>query len=143
MTNPGIKILLADDDLEDRYIITDSFKEIGHEEMISFVEDGVQLISYLNDLTDDALPNLIVMDLNMPRCDGIQTLTVLKKSSRYKNIPVIIFSTSANELDKIRCRDNGSAGYIIKPVLYKEYLHTAQYFVEFAIQHQQQYSLSE
>lgn len=127
------KILLADDDKEDRFIMSDTFNEIGLSEVIDFVENGEKLITYLEDIkTEDHLPTLIVLDLNMPRMNGTQTLRALKNNVRYKHIPVIIFSTSVNVIEMQECMEIGAASYVTKPVTYKECLDTARNFYNYS-----------
>src|ERR1700759_1904324 len=97
MANP-FQILVVDDDREDHFIMLDYFKDFGMGDKVGFVENGKTAIEYLEDVPDDKLlPNLIVLDLNMPILNGTQTLIQSKQTPRYKHIPVIIFSTSENE----------------------------------------------
>lgn len=126
------KILLADDDKEDRLIIEDAFREIGLEKEITFVEDGELVLQYLNNVdTPDHLPSLIVLDLNMPRLSGTETLRMLKKHTEYRNIPVKIFSTSMNDIEKEQCLLLGADAYVIKPIKFSECIAIAQNFYDF------------
>lgn len=94
-------ILIADDDQEDRYLLDIAFQEIASTDNIHMVENGVQVIEYLNNISEDFyLPNLIVLDLNMPILSGMETLLRLKSHIRFKDIPVVIHSTSMYELEK-------------------------------------------
>ncbi|MCW3123025.1 MAG: two-component response regulator [Flavipsychrobacter sp.] len=126
------RILLADDDQEDRLIISDSFKEIGQSECVVFVENGEEVMHYLNKLTDmTLLPSLIVLDLNMPKMNGTETLRVLKKHDNFRHIHVIIFSTSVNEKEKKECMELGALDYITKPIKYQESIAIATRFFEY------------
>jgi CheY-like chemotaxis protein len=130
----AVKILLADDDPEDRMIMADTFKEMNLSHVIHFVENGESIITYLDSIyTTYTLPSLIVLDLNMPRMNGTQTLKHLKNNDRYKSIPVIIFSTSVNVIEKDECLKTGAVSYIVKPVTYKECLDTARLFYDFSV----------
>ena len=132
--NTAVKILLADDDPEDRMIMADTFKEINLSHIIHFVENGESILTYLDSIyTTYPLPSLIVLDLNMPRMNGTQTLKHLKSNDRYRNIPVIIFSTSINVIEKDECLKTGAVSYIVKPVTYKECLETAKSFYDFSV----------
>jgi len=132
--NTAVKILLADDDPEDRMIMADTFKEINLSHIIHFVENGESILTYLDSIyTTYPLPSLIVLDLNMPRMNGTQTLKHLKSNDRYRNIPVIIFSTSINIIEKDECLKTGAVSYIVKPVTYKECLETAKSFYDFSV----------
>lgn len=129
----NIQILLADDDPEDRMIMEDTFRQIELSEIIHFVENGENILSYLDTIGDNALlPSLIVLDLNMPRMNGTQTLKVLKANERYKDIPVIIFSTSINTIEMNECIRTGASSYVVKPVTYTECVNTARSFYEFS-----------
>jgi CheY-like chemotaxis protein len=114
-------ILIADDDPDDRYLINRAFKDIMLPEKLRFVENGQQLLTYLDNIPgDDELPGLIVLDLNMPLIDGMEALKQLKSSHRYKNIPVVIFSTSRNPEEESQVRELGAADFITKPSSYTE-----------------------
>lgn len=133
MTN-GIKILLADDDPEDRMIMADTFSEMELSGIIHFVENGESVMSYLDSVRQrDSLPSLIVLDLNMPRLNGTQTLKLLKNDDRFRHIPVVIFSTSVNAIEMQECLKTGAASYVVKPVTYKECLETAKAFYDFSV----------
>ena len=129
-----VKILLADDDPEDRMIMEDTFREIDLSGLIHFVENGENILAYLDGkVNNEDLPTLIVLDLNMPRMNGTQTLKLLKANERYRHIPVIIFSTSINAIEMNECIKTGATSYVVKPVTYKECLDTARSFYDFCI----------
>lgn len=126
------RILLADDDMEDRMIIEDAFRDIGLEHEIAFVEDGEYVVQFLDDVNGEGnLPSLIVLDLNMPRLNGTETLRLLKNHPVYRNIPVKIFSTSVNEIEKEQCLQLGADAYVIKPVKYEQCIAIARDFYDF------------
>ncbi|MEJ0032864.1 MAG: response regulator [Bacteroidota bacterium] len=78
-------------------ILGEYFADIGLSDEVKYFDNGETTISYLDGTKDaNELPKLIVLDLNMPVLNGTQTLIYLKRTVRYKNIPVIIFSTSEN-----------------------------------------------
>jgi len=129
-----VKILLADDDREDRFIMADAFNEIGLQEIVHFVDNGEKVITYLDEINIEMkLPTLIVLDLNMPLMNGTQTLKILKNNYRYKSIPVVIFSTSVNDIEMQECMEIGATSYIIKPVTYNECIETAKQFYFFCM----------
>jgi CheY-like chemotaxis protein len=130
-----VKILLADDDLEDRFIMQDAFNAINLQDVPLLVEDGEKVLEHLAKLhnTGAALPSLVVLDLNMPRLSGTQTLRELKNIPHYKDIPVIIFSSSLNVIEMHECRQLGALSYMVKPFTYEEYLLSAQHFYDFCL----------
>jgi CheY-like chemotaxis protein len=130
-----VKILLADDDLEDRFIMQDAFNAINLQDVPLLVEDGEKVLEHLAKLHNngDALPSLVVLDLNMPRLSGTQTLRELKNIPHLKHIPVIIFSSSLNVIEMHECRQLGALSYMVKPFTYEEYLLSAQHFYDFCL----------
>jgi CheY-like chemotaxis protein len=126
------KILLADDDLEDRNIIFEAMEVINASELIHFAENGEQALDVLaKNHNPENVPRLIVLDLNMPKMNGTQTLKKLKDDERFKDIPVIIFSTSINPFEKEKCMTLGAYSYITKPISFGESVETAKLFVGF------------
>ena len=128
-------ILIADDDQEDRYLLHTAFEEIGGSNDIYLVENGLQVFSYLEtSIEQSVMPSLIVLDLNMPILNGMETLSRLKSHSIYKNIPVIMFTTSVHEVEKARCLEIGAADFIKKPARFQRTISTARYLHESAIE---------
>lgn len=107
-------VFVADDDDDDRFLMKVAFDEHCPEAKVQFAIDGIDLITALAD--SPARPCLIILDLNMPRLNGLESLQVLRASPTYINTPIIVFSTSDNEKDKADARSNGANEYIVKPV---------------------------
>ncbi len=106
----------------------EAFKDNGLDEGLRFADNGEAAIDLLNDLKPGELPALIVMDLNMPRMNGRETLTFLKEHPVYQNIPVIIYSTSINDIERMLCKENGAAAYNIKPTTFSECQEISKWF---------------
>lgn len=98
MTNNSYRILIADDDSDDRYIMHQSFKEIGWNDQIKLFESGMQLISYLDSLTGSGYPSLIVLDFNMPGMNAAEIMHHLKRHDKYKEIAVAVYSIDMSDL---------------------------------------------
>jgi CheY-like chemotaxis protein len=131
-------ILIADDDQEDRYLLHTAFEEIGRSDDIALVENGLQVFAYLDtSLEQSDMPALIVLDLNMPILNGMETLSRLKAHKLYKSIPVIMFTTSIHEVEKARCLEIGAADFIKKPARFQQTISTARYLHESAIENRQ------
>lgn len=119
-----ITILVADDDPDDREMTKEAFEANLLRNPVQFVEDGEALLDYLertgrfagND--DTPMPGLILLDLNMPRKDGRETLAALKVHPRFKHIPVVVMTTSKAEIDVARSYDLGASSFITKPVTF-------------------------
>ena len=127
MGNRGkpIIILYAEDDEEDRMLMQDALKESRLTNELHVVEDGEELMEYLNrrgkysELTNVPLPGLILLDLNMPRKDGREALKEIKANPALRRIPVVVLTTSKAEEDILRTYDLGVSGFIIKPVTFE------------------------
>jgi len=123
------KILLVDDDPDDREILQDAFKTIKAEQMLHFESNGESAIRYIEDQFElGQLPALVVLDMNMPKLSGTQTLRLIRSDSRFEKIPVVIFSTSLNDKEKKECMELGAHSYLIKPIYYNESIETARQF---------------
>ncbi|WP_315815152.1 response regulator [Paraflavitalea speifideaquila] len=121
-------ILLVDDDSEDQFLMQEAFSDNGIGDSLLFADNGESAIELLQQLPTQQLPSLIVMDLNMPRMNGRETLSFLKQHPRFHTIPVIIFSTSVNDLERTRCKEIGAAAYITKPTTFTECQQIAWWF---------------
>lgn len=125
------KILYADDDIDDKTWVKEACKAINYELDIDFVENGRLAIEYLNSKKPAEMPCLVVLDLNMPELDGRQTLQRIKAHGNYKNIPVIIVTTSSNKVDMEICKRLGAALYLVKPDTHSEWQHIVRQFIPF------------
>lgn len=114
MNNEPFHILLADDDEADRLLFQEAFSEIKIKTIVHITNNGVELMEYLS--ADDArLPDVIFLDLNMPRKNGLECLIEIRNTEKLKNISVAIYSTSDNEKDMDETFRNGANVYITKP----------------------------
>jgi CheY-like chemotaxis protein len=112
-------ILIAEDDSDDRFLMQKALEETGKDIKIEFVENGVELLDSLNKTRtadNGNYPGFILLDLNMPKMDGREVLKTIKTDDEFKKIPVVIFSTTKNQLEVKRCYDLGANTYIVKPV---------------------------
>jgi CheY-like chemotaxis protein len=115
MKNEPIYILLADDDEDDRLIFSDALNEIKMNTIVNTVNDGQELLNYLNK-DGVVLPNVLFLDLNMPRMNGLEFLTELRANPEFEQIPVFITTTSGMEIDRLNAANLGVQGYILKPL---------------------------
>jgi len=123
-TKPLI-ILMADDDPDDRLLTKEALEENQLNSELNFVRDGVELMDYLNqkksfNKTNAPKPDLILLDLNMPKMDGREALREIKENPNFKRIPVIVLTTSKAEADIINSYDLGVNSFISKPVLFND-----------------------
>lgn len=113
MQEEYIHIILADDDEDDRMFFTEAFDELKINTKVQTFKDGVHLMDYLN--ADNTLPNVLFLDLNMPRKNGMQCLKEIKENSKFNDIAIAIYSTSASEDDIENTFILGANIYIKKP----------------------------
>jgi CheY-like chemotaxis protein len=114
MNSNPLYILLADDDEGDRLIFKEAFDELKLMTKVETVNDGIELMKYLNDKALP-LPDILFLDLNMPRKNGLECLKEIKQDDRLKNISIAIYSTSASDTDMEATFLNGANIYIHKP----------------------------
>lgn len=109
-----LKILLAEDDSDDCYFFKEALKELALPTLLNTVQDGEQLMWQLSIATNE-LPDVLFLDLNMPRKNGFECLSEIKLNKKLSRLPVIIYSTSFhNTIADILYR-NGATFYISKP----------------------------
>ena len=117
-----VRIVVADDDADDRMMIKDAFEasKLGNE--VDFVEDGVELLEYLrregrySKLAGEPFPGFVLLDLNMPRKDGRTVLKEIRNDPKLHRIPIVILTTSKAEEDIIKTYNLGVNSFICKPV---------------------------
>lgn len=114
MRNESLHIVFADDEENDRLLFLDTLKELKIKTTTHTVNDGVELMEYLFN-ADNSLPQLLFLDINMPRKNGHECLKEIKANDNFKDIVIAIFSTSMSEKDIEETLINGANIYINKP----------------------------
>jgi CheY-like chemotaxis protein len=103
-------IIFADDDADDLELITGFFKQYNRDINVLEFKDGKEVLKFLDDFALNAdAPLLIVLDINMPRLNGKETLVAIRKHPRYQFIPVVIYTTANNNTDEEFCRQLGAS----------------------------------
>ena len=118
-------ILLVEDDQVDAMTVKRALKEIHVLNPVDTVENGEDALSFLKDPKTER-PGIILLDLNMPRMNGIEFLTIAKQDEDLKRIPVVVLTTSREEQDKVDSFNLGVAGYMIKPVDYQQFVEVVK-----------------
>lgn len=116
-------ILYAEDDFDDFESIKEALDQLSENHVLLHAKNGQEAVSFMEHAT--ILPSLIVLDLNMPIMSGKEVLQWLKEKEDYKNISVMIFTTSSREEDVKLCQKHGCT-FFRKPTLYRDLLHVAQ-----------------
>ncbi len=114
-------ILLVEDDQVDVMTVKRALKEIHVTNPIVNQENGEEALQYLRN-PDNAKPCIILLDLNMPIMNGIEFLQIVKQDTLLRRIPVVVLTTSEEQLDKVSSFDLGVAGYMAKPVDYQQFV---------------------
>ena len=121
----SIVILMADDDADDRLLAKDALTECRLPSELHFVENGEELLDYLNQrgkyaqLANSPRPGLILLDLNMPKKDGREALREIKADPNLRKIPVVVLTTSKADTDIGRIYELGANSFISKPVSFE------------------------
>ncbi|WP_305909637.1 response regulator [Methylomarinum sp. Ch1-1] len=118
-------ILLVEDDLVDVMTVKRAFRELEVVNVLVTVSNGEEAIAYLQQPTQ-GLPCVILLDINMPKMNGLECLDILKEHSLFKNIPVIMLTSSKEQQDVDQSFIKGISGYILKPVDYDQFLASIQ-----------------
>ncbi|SDA27201.1 Response regulator receiver domain-containing protein [Nitrosospira sp. Nsp11] len=114
-------ILLVEDDQVDTMTVIRALKEIHVTNRLVHLENGEEAVSYLRD-PESEKPCIILLDLNMPIMNGIEFLQVVKRDDHLKRIPVVVLTTSEEQQDKVNSFNMGVAGYMTKPVDYRQFV---------------------
>ena len=118
-----IEILMAEDEKTDRLFAEQAFKHSSCKTNLNIVDDGEELLSYLrneNGYSDRKMPDIILLDINMPRKNGHEALKEIKADKNLRHIPVIVFSGSSATEDIIESYSNYASAYIPKSVGFTE-----------------------
>lgn len=124
-----ITILMADDDEEDCLLTRDALEQSRVMNPIDFVHDGEELMAYLRrqgKYEDVSRPGLILLDLNMPRMSGREALSEIKTDPDLRDIPIIILTTSKDDIDILNSYKLGANSYITKPISFDDLVKIIQ-----------------
>ena len=118
-------ILLVEDDRVDTMTVERAFKDLKVTNLLVCTVDGEEALGYLRG-EGNKKPCIILLDLNMPKMNGIEFLKIVKEDEELKKIPVVVLTTSKDEQDKIESFKLGVAGYIVKPTDYKKFVEVVR-----------------
>lgn len=125
-------ILLAEDDPKDVELTLEALSEHHLANRVTVVNDGVEALEYLRcegqyQERKEGLPAVLLLDIKMPRMDGIEVLEAIRGDDRLKMLPVVMLTASRQEPDLKRCYALGVNAYVVKPVDFKEFLEAAKH----------------
>jgi CheY-like chemotaxis protein len=124
------RILLVEDDADDRYIMHQAFEELAFQEDVRMFSSGDQLLYYLEQLNPASFPELIVLDYNMPALNGAELALHLKKSEIFRSIPVVLYSTGMSPKMQQELLASGVLQCYDKGMEYKDVLQLAEAFTK-------------
>lgn len=129
-----IRILMVEDDPGDVRLTREALTSKKMHITMHHVPDGIEAMAFLRKegaYTDTMRPDLILLDLNLPRMDGREVLAELQKETQLKRIPVIVLTTSAGEEDILAAYDMNANCYITKPVDWKQFIKVVELIEDF------------
>lgn len=118
-------VLLVEDDIVDQMTVKRAFKDIKISNELFIVNNGEEALEFLKDPKNEH-PGLILLDLNMPKMNGIELLNIIKQDPTLRKIPVIVLTTSKEEGDRLESFKLSVAGYVIKPVDYLKFVEAVK-----------------
>lgn len=113
-------ILLIEDDELDVISVERTLKKLNLDYHLYTAFNGKEALALLNDKNNPVEPDVILLDLNLPRMNGVEFLKILRSDDRFKNIRVFVMTTSSETSDRALTQDLGISDYIIKPLSYKD-----------------------
>jgi len=127
----GKRVLLVEDDSDDCELFMEFFSRREDIKLLPPVNNGMEMVEYLKSIdNDDDLPQLIVLDQNMPKMSGKQALVFLKSNARYAEIPAVIYSTYADATLVADCKKLGAEVVASKPIDYAGYQEMMDNFLQ-------------
>lgn len=131
-----IDVLLVEDDPGDVLITREAFADNKVQNRLHVVSDGVDALAFLRregEYVDVPVPDLILLDLNLPRMDGREVLAAIKDDEELRSIPVVVLTTSDNEEDVIKSYSLHANAYVTKPVDFDRFLAVVRQIDEFFV----------
>lgn len=124
----GKIIFLVEDNPDDEALTLRAFKKNNIVNQVVIAHDGVEAINYLlgPDSVNNLIPQIILLDLNLPKMDGLEVLKRLRSDERTKLLPIIILTSSREEQDLLNSYDLGANSYIRKPVDFNQFIAAVQ-----------------
>ena len=123
--NRSFSILLVEDDIVDVMSVKRALRDLNVPSPLEVAGNGEEALARLR-TPERPLPGIILLDLNMPRMNGIDFLKVLKADERLRRIPVVVLTTSKEEKDRLESFNLSAAGYMVKPVEYAGFVEVVR-----------------
>ena len=128
--SPRNIVVYADDDVDDLLLVKEAFSSYSNNVDLITLNNGAEALSYLKHLLEhDTIPCLIILDINMPKLDGKETLIKVRQIPELQTVPVILFTTSSQQMDRKFAHAN-NAGFITKPIDFQQMDKIANKFID-------------
>ena len=124
-----LNVLLIEDDTIEVMKLNRTITKLKLNHKIVIANNGEEALKTLK--VDNFLPDIILLDLNMPKMNGIEFLSILKSDENLRYIPAIILTTTKNQKDQLECYKIGIAGYVLKPLKYEDYILKIQNLLDY------------
>ncbi|NET01148.1 MAG: response regulator [Sphaerospermopsis sp. SIO1G2] len=125
-------LLIIEDNPDDLELALLALEETGLEDKIIIARDGIEAIDYLfAESRIQPLPDLVLLDLQLPRISGLEVLKKIRNNTRTRLLPIVILTTSNEEIDRLKGYDLGCNSYVQKPVDYEQFLHIIQQMTQY------------
>jgi two-component system, chemotaxis family, response regulator Rcp1 len=124
LSQEKMKVLVVEDNPDDVAIVKRAMRKSEVKCELSFARDGQEALDFLyrnGEFEDATRPDLILLDLNLPKIDGLDVLSRIKQDEKLRRIPVIVLTISEHEQDMIKAYDSGASSYMTKPVDSKDF----------------------
>ena len=123
-------LLLVEDDQVDARAVKRALSDLNSADFVVHLPDGEQALGYLRSGVNER-PSLILLDLNMPRMNGIEFLKEVKKDASLRRIPIVVLTTSTEDRDVLGTFEYSVAGYMVKPIDYPKFIQTIRAITEY------------
>ncbi len=134
MPHPAIDILLVEDNPGDIFLIREALAMGSVPKRVHVVEDGEEALRYLSNqgkFRDASMPDLILLDLNLPKIDGRQVLEIVKDTRNLRHIPIVVLSTSTSERDVVSAYEHHANCYLSKPATLEKFFDLVRQLEEY------------
>ncbi len=131
-----IEILLVEDDPGDVVMTREAFQDYKIHNQLHVVNDGTEAMAFLRqegEFADQPRPDLVLLDLNLPRMDGREVLQAIKSDPEFASIPVVVLTTSENEDDVLRSYSLHANAYVTKPVDFERFIEVVRRIDDFFV----------
>jgi two-component system, chemotaxis family, response regulator Rcp1 len=124
------EILLAEDNPADVYLIREALKEHGVQCTVRTVADGKDVLALISGADNTWIPDLIILDLNLPRHDGIEILQKVRATEAISHVPIVVLTSSDSPRDRLTATNLGATRYVRKPSNLEQFLQLGEQFKE-------------